>query len=51
MIVCEVSNSNSIQLNRLVEALEKILGNEKQMLAVKKQGKNQTFLGMKQSLN
>ena len=43
MIVCEVSNSNSIQLNRLVEALEKILGNEKQMLAVKKARKEPDF--------
>lgn len=43
MIVCEVSNSNSKQLNRLVEALEKIVGNENQMQAVKSARKEPDF--------
>ena len=43
MIVCEVSNSNSSQLNRLVEALERIIGNENQMQAVKKARKEPNF--------
>lgn len=43
MIVCEVSKSDNIQLDRLVEALEKLIGNEKQMQAVKKARKEPDF--------
>lgn len=43
MIVCEVSNSDSYRLGKLVEALEKLIGNEAQMQKVKKARKEQNF--------
>ena len=43
MIVCEISNANNSQLDRLVKALEKIIDNESQMQVIKKARKEANF--------